>query len=44
MDKLSPEIRRNLILRTLKMIDNGELNNIGVIKMLKRKYGINVEI
>ena len=44
MDKLSSEIRRNLIMRTLKMIDNGELNNIGVIKMLKRKYGINIEI
>jgi len=44
MDKLSPEIRRNLILRTIKMVDNGELNNIGVIKMLKRKYGINIEI
>ena len=44
MDKLSPEIRRNLILRTLKMVDIGELNNIGVIKMLKRKYGINIEI
>lgn len=44
MDKLSPEIRRNLILRTLKMVDSGDLNNIGVIKMLKRKYGINIEI
>jgi chaperonin cofactor prefoldin len=44
MDKLSPEIRNNLILRTLKMVDNGELNNIGIVKMLKRKYGINVEI
>lgn len=44
MDKLSSEIRRNLIMRTLKMVDDGELNNIGVIKMLKRKYGINIEI
>jgi hypothetical protein len=44
LDKLSPELRKNLILRTLKMIDNGELNNIGVMKMLKRKYGINIEI
>jgi hypothetical protein len=44
MDKLSSELRRNLILRTLKMFDDGELNNIGIMKMLKRKYGINVEI
>lgn len=44
LDKLSSELRKNLILRTLKMIDNGELNNIGVMKMLKRKYGINIEI
>jgi hypothetical protein len=44
MDKLSSELRRNLILRTLKMFDDGELNNIDVMKMLKRKYGINVEI
>lgn len=44
MDKLSSEIRRNLILRTIKMVDGGELNNIGVIKMLKRKYGINIEL
>lgn len=44
MDKLSPEIRRNLILRTLKMIDNGDLNNVGIIKMLRRKYGINIEL
>jgi hypothetical protein len=44
MDKLSPELRKNLILRTLKMFDDGELNNIGIMKMLKRKYGINIEI
>ena len=44
MDRLSSELRKNLILRTIKMFDDGELNNIGIMKMLKRKYGINVEI
>ena len=44
MDRLSSELRKNLILRTIKMFDDGELNNIGIMKMLKRKYGINIEI
>jgi hypothetical protein len=44
LDKLSKELRKNLILRTIRMIENGELNNVGIMKMLKRKYGINIEI
>jgi hypothetical protein len=44
LDKLPSGTRKNLITRTIKMINDGYFNNLGVIKLFKNKYGINIEI
>lgn len=44
LESLPQEIRRQVLTRTVIAINNGELNSIAVIKMLKKEFDIDVEI
>ncbi len=44
IEKMPPKIRRSFLNRTVKYITDGKLNNFEVVKILKSKYGIDVEM
>lgn len=44
LDRLPSNTRQNLLNRTIKMINDGYLDNYNVVKLLKNKYGIQIEI
>ena len=44
IEKMPPKIRRSFLNRTVKYITDGKLNNYEVVRFLKSKYGIDIEM
>lgn len=44
IDLLSKGARKNLFLRTIKMIKQGKLSNLSVLRLLRDSYGLAIEI
>lgn len=44
IDLLSKGARKNLFLRTIKMIKQGKLSNLSVLRLLRDTYGLEIEI
>lgn len=44
LNRLSKETRKNLILRTIKLVNDGEINNLSVLRMLKKNFNVDIEI
>lgn len=44
LDALNKNARKSLFLRTIEMIKDGRLTNLGILKLLRDEYGLAIEI